>query len=403
MATVADYTHLTALRSGRPTLLTYNAGDDCCFKSAHALGPLLAVAQPAFELVGAADRLRSHVNHVPGTHNFEQENREQFYALLGDFFYSGDSTFPRAEISSCDEIKSADDLTVPLPEKNLDLHRLAVDRLAQLSKKAEAPAERNEVAAWQHRRREQLKTLLRVPNYEVTSDDASARTEAGCQIASRMLRCGTSWTVPCVEITPRQVTPRRTAIVVADTGKASVAETSQWLLDQGFRVLALDPLALGESKVEAQDPSYLYPLFLAAVGERPLGIQAAQLIGVAQFARQSWPDAKVAIVAGGPRSGMAALVAAALEVDAINDVELTGSLASLTQLIEQDKTVEEFPELFAFGLLAEFDVPSIAALIAPRRVTFRDAGDRMRREFAPLKKLYSVLGVSFDPCEEKSP
>ena len=31
MATVADYTHLTALRAGRPTLLTYNASDDCCF------------------------------------------------------------------------------------------------------------------------------------------------------------------------------------------------------------------------------------------------------------------------------------------------------------------------------------------------------------------------------------
>jgi hypothetical protein len=190
---------------------------------------------------------------------------------------------------------------------------------------------------------------------------------------------------------------------MADLGKASVAETSQRLLDQGCRVLALDPLGLGESKVEAQDPSYLYPLFLSAVGERPLGIQAAQLMGIARFARHTWPDSAVTIIATGPRSGMAALVATALEVDAINDVELTESFASLTQLIEQDKTVEELPELFAFGLMAEFDVSSIAALIPPRRVTFLAADNRMRREFAPLKKLYSVLGISFDPCEEKSP
>src|SRR5262249_52356249 len=32
MAMLADYTHLTALRAPRPTLLTYNAADECCFK-----------------------------------------------------------------------------------------------------------------------------------------------------------------------------------------------------------------------------------------------------------------------------------------------------------------------------------------------------------------------------------
>ncbi len=81
--------HLTALRAGRPTLLTYNAADDCCFKSGHTLEPLLAAARPAFAIVGAEGKLRAHVNHVPGTHNFEQENREQFYAMLADFLLSG--------------------------------------------------------------------------------------------------------------------------------------------------------------------------------------------------------------------------------------------------------------------------------------------------------------------------
>ena len=83
LAMTADYAHLTAMRAPRPTLLTYNAKDDCCFASAHALPPLLDAARPIFELAGVASRLRSHVNEDPGTHNFERENREQFYKMLG--------------------------------------------------------------------------------------------------------------------------------------------------------------------------------------------------------------------------------------------------------------------------------------------------------------------------------
>ena len=47
LATVADYTHLTALLAGRSALLTYNAKDNCCFASDHALAPLLAADTPA--------------------------------------------------------------------------------------------------------------------------------------------------------------------------------------------------------------------------------------------------------------------------------------------------------------------------------------------------------------------
>jgi dienelactone hydrolase len=54
MATMADYTHFTAMRAPRPTLLTYNFKDDCCFASDHALPPLLDAAQPIFELYGKA-------------------------------------------------------------------------------------------------------------------------------------------------------------------------------------------------------------------------------------------------------------------------------------------------------------------------------------------------------------
>ncbi len=390
MALVADYTHLTALRAPRPTLLTYNASDDCCFKSGHTLEPLLQAARPIFALYGAEDRLRSHVNHVPGTHNFEQENREQFYAAVGDFFYPDDKTFVRAEIPSEAELKTAEALHVPLPGENVDFHRLAQSLLMDVPREPGLPADKRAAESWQRQKRERLAALLKVPHYEATA-------EPGASPEHIKLKLGNDWTVPAVEIAHESAADSKTALLVGDAGRASLATEAERLASAGYRLLAIDPLLWGESKIKAQDPDYLYPLFIAAAGERPLGIQAAQLAAIARWTRGRQPKASVTIVAVGPRSCMAALVAAAVEPAAIAGLELSGCLASLKQLIEEDKTVESLPELFAFGLLAEFDIRTIVALAAPRPVIFREPDDRARRELSPLESWYALFGTTFNP------
>jgi hypothetical protein len=384
MGIVADYTHLTALRAPRPTLLTYNATDDCCFKSGHTLEPLLQAARPAFALYGAENRLRSHVNHVPGTHNFEQENREQLYAMIGDFFFPGDKSFVRGEIPSEAELKTAEKLHVPLPETNLDFHTLAESLWRALPRERLLPGKGVSAAEWQRQRRERLIALLKMPNYDAASADEKTQQVGKLQITSRRFKIGKDWTVPAVDLTSEAKKGQKMAIVLADAGRSSVRGEIDLLVHSGFRVLAVDPLLLGESKVKAQDPDYLYPLFVAAVGERPLGIQAGQLIAIARWARERELASHVRLVAFGPRAGMAALVATVVDADAVDGADLTNALASLKELIEQDTTVETMPELFAFGLLAEFDIPDLAMLVAPRRLNFNRDLNRVRpREVSP--------------------
>jgi dienelactone hydrolase len=362
MALVADYAHLTALRAPRPTLLTYNASDDCCFKSGHTLGPLVAAARPVFALYGAEDQLRTHVNHVPGTHNFERENREQFYALVGDYFYAGDQTFARGEIDSESEIKTAEQLEVPLPPDNVDFHRLAENLLVRLPKPPVPPADAGAAESWRRDHRERLKALLRIPEYQVTSSSDQATRVGKFALTLRTLKLGDRWTVPAVEIVREGATCTSTAIMVADAGRASLVDAMAKWVDEGSRVVAVDPFLLGESKIKAQDPEYTFPLFVSAVGERPLGIQAAQLAAIARWARRGNVDHEIMLATAGPRAGMAALVAAAIEPAVITSVQSTDSLASLRELITEDKPVEPLGELFAFGLLREFDVDSIREL-----------------------------------------
>ncbi len=60
-----------------------------------------------------------------------------------------------------------------------------------------------------------------------------------------------------------------------------------------------------------------------------------------------------------------------MESGTIADVQLHGCCKSLKQVIDYKLGVNRAPELFCFGLLEQFDIPHLEALIAPRVVTGR--------------------------------
>jgi hypothetical protein len=129
------------------------------------------------------------------------------------------------------------------------------------------------------------------------------------------------------------------------------------------------------------------------VGERPLGVQAGQLAAVARWARGKSQFGAPRVLALGPRSCVIALVAAALEPQSIAGVELRGSLGSLKEILEQDLSVGQEPELFCFGLLEAFDVKHLAALVAPRPVAFVESSERVRSEMRELARWYGLFGA----------
>ena len=357
LGATADYSLLTAMLAPRAALLTFNATDNCCFAAGHALPPLLAAAQPVYHLFGKDNELRSHVNHVPGNHNFAQENREALYRAIGDTFFPGEAAYERHEIDCVDEIKTAEDLQVPLPQANETFHTLAL-RLAD--RPSSASAEPTDA-------RKQLAQVVRAKHWDVKGEVEHQESKHGVEITHWRLRVGDRWTVPAVEFAPAK--PERTVLLVAEAGRKSLAGEVTRHLQANCRVVALDPFYWGESKIASRD--YLWALMVSTVGDRPLGVQASQLSAIARWSAQQFKSSPITLVGIGPRASLAALVAAGLESEAIQNVETVGGLESLKQVLSDDLTVATHPEYFCFGLLDQFDIPQLVALVGNQRLTRR--------------------------------
>lgn len=396
LGALADYTHLTALLAPRGALLTYNVKDDCCFASDHALPPLLAAARPVYELYGAADRLLSHVNHDPGTHNFELDNRLALYRAIHAMFYGNGPEFASDELPCEAEVKSAEQLQVALPDDNADFHRLAMAQLADLPHQPALPASREALDAWAAKRRIALREVLRIEEFPAVQSEAAASDRwHEAEVTYWKLKVGEHWTVPAVEICPAE--PQGTTLVVADTGRLAARSQLEELVKAGRRVIAVDPFYHGESRMMERE--YLFALLVSTVGKRPLGLQVQQLVSVARWAEGAQDWGTIDVQAVGPRSSLIALTATAVDAQAIASVKLYGSLGSLKEIVEQNLALTDAPEYFCFGLLAEVDVPQLVALCVPRPVTLLEPSQRARQELAGLRTLYGTAGKEFSPVE----
>ena len=395
LATVLDYTHLTAMLAPRPLLLTNNSEDDCCFRTDDTLPALLSPARGVYRLFGAQDRLLYHINFDPGTHNYLRDNRQAFYTFLRDFFFPGDPDFPTADIASEKEVRAAQLLHVPMPDDNLDFQKIALHLSQGLPRQGALSSDKTVAVAWQEAARARLGQIVRATDFHIRAEragEAVLREPDGVRVSFWRLALDGAWTVPVVEMTPRNA--ESTVVVLADAGRKSLSLEVERLLGQRRRVVALDPFYFGESHIDDRD--YLFALLLATVGQRPLGVQASQVVAVSRWLAQR-NGGSVSLYAHGPRTSLIATVAAALEPKAIADLSLNGSFGSLREIVEEKTGADQAPELFCFGLLEQFDIRQLLALVAPRQTNVVAPSRRAMSELKGLAAFYRTLGVDFDP------
>jgi hypothetical protein len=107
---------------------------------------------------------------------------------------------------------------------------------------------------------------------------------------------------------------------------------------------------------------------LYATGDRPLGIEAAHLIALANWMKRQGAG-KVRLETTGLRNQVVALVASALEPSLFSEVVIRHGMPSLRYLVDKPVKYQEAPDLFCLDLYNFTDLDRLAALAEPAVVT----------------------------------
>ncbi len=357
---VADYTHLTAIRAPKPTLQIYNEEDNCCFKSYRAQSSIHDPIRPFYELYNAENHFIYFTNIEPGTHNYELDNREQFYAFLNKNFELNTSD---TEIPSQEEILPRTLLDVGVPGDNETIISLSIQLAENIERDSIPRHNRKKFKRWVNRTREELREVLRIDDEEppiVQPAQLSVSKIDTVSVARYKLRVG-EWTVPAVHLQPLDKTSNTLTIVAADAGRMSQTETVTRLLANGHHVLALDPVYIGEAQFHERSNGQ-FAMFYHSVGKRLLGSHAQQLGAISDWAHHSLGMQNVHIEARGIRMSMAAITSAAVYPGVFDTVVAQDLPESLTDLIHNDVGYSRHESLFCFGLLDIVDIPELLAL-----------------------------------------
>jgi dienelactone hydrolase len=361
-----DYTYLTAMRAPRPTLLIYNADDDCCFRAPLVKPDVYDAIKPFFKLYGKEDALAWHENIDPGTHNYQLGNRQQSYEFFTKHF---NLPVAEREIPVDAEIKSFDELVVGLPKDNLTVLGLA-KKLAGEVRRPPVPADASGRTAWAAAERDTLKNVVRYQPVAVSSAWRMSNTKRkGLETLSYRFDMSNGLSATGVWLKAVAVPDDSPAtIVLNDKGKKAAAAEVSDRVNRGEQVLAADLLFTGDAAPEKPSPAD-YALLLASTGDRPIGLEAAQLIGLAKWLLAKLSKTRVRLEAAGMRGQLTALVASALEPDLFSVVVVRDGIATLGYLLDAPVAYRSAPDLFCLDLYKEFDLDRLALMAEPTRVT----------------------------------
>ncbi|MCC6488608.1 MAG: hypothetical protein IT364_14015 [Candidatus Hydrogenedentes bacterium] len=348
MMTVADYTHLTAMLAPRPALLIYNAQDDCCFQSARAWPSVYDPIVPFYRLCNAAAAFQSHNNEEPGTHNYDLDNRLAFYRFVSAQWGLG---WTDEELPFEGEICTKDELKAGIPSSNATFISLAKEAMARLPEQVPGSAKK---------RRRLLADLTGWRAETLTASESNPTAIPPLSAHSTILKTE-DWSIPVLVLEKASSDTKGTTLLIADEGKVSLESEAKELVVEGWRVVLMDPLYVGECTVAPRKPAQ-FAMLINTTGATLLGEQASQVSSALFWIRGQFGAGPIHLRARGRVCGLAALVAGALAPDAMDELHVESGLSSLKDVLGEGIHYDDSPSLFCFGLLGLFDIADLRSL-----------------------------------------
>ncbi len=377
-----DYSHLTALRAPRPTLLIYNVNDDCCFRAALSKPLVFDAIKPIFNLYGKEDVFRIYVNENPGTHNYQRDSREQAYNFFGKYLRT---PLQEKEIASAEEIRTYDELAVGFSPDNLTLLSLA-QKTAAGFQRAPIPSAGPSRDEWSTRKRDELRKVLHYKPARLARAwqlDTSHRDGVDSLSYLFEMKDGLSLSGVLLKATDTATTAPAT-LVLDDRGRGMAFAEVAARVDRGEQVLAANLLFTDEKAMTKQQDGVgtvgsamgslaVYSMVFETVGDRALGIEAAQVVELAKWLRARSGHQTIRMETRGIRSQTVALMAVALEPGLFSELVIRKGMASFSYLLNLPVSSDDAMDLFCLDLYKDFDIDELEAMSGAARVLRQDS------------------------------
>jgi hypothetical protein len=370
------YQAFVAIRAPRPTLEINNAEDSCCFRAPLVKPDIYDAIKPFYALYGKEDSLQFHQDTQVSAHNYQRDNRQQAYRFLSKWFNLPDKP---DEIRVEKYVKSYSELASGAPADNLTILSLA-RQFASKIQHSPVPVGSAARSEWARTQRTALTKVVHYNPVKVEQPWYVANTNHSTveSISFRfMLSNGLSATGVWTKST---WTPENAPMVVMvnDKGRPGVDEQAgdhvpeaANLVDTGRQVLALSILFTGDTSPLKRDVGSL-GYMMTAVGVPPLGLEAAQLIAITDWAKQRWHPSEVSLESSGYRMQLVSLVAGALQPQLFRSIDIHKGIHSLAELLDKSVKSDEVPDVFCLDLYKEFDLDMLRAMAEPATVTEAD-------------------------------
>jgi hypothetical protein len=370
------YQTFVAIRAPKPTLEINNAEDTCCFRAPLVKPDIYDAIKPFYALYGKDDALQFHTNNTIAGHNYQRENRQQAYRFLTKWL-----NLPNKpdEIPVDKYVKSYTELASGVPADNQTILGLA-KQFASKIHHASVPTDPTARDAWARTQRAKLSDVVHYKPVIVEHPWYVADTNHST-VESISFRFALSNGLSATGVWTRSTwTPEDAPLVVMvnDAGRAGVNK-EVWdrfpevghLVESGKQVLALSVLFTGDAAPSKRNVGSL-GYMMTAVGAPPLGLEAAQLIGITKWAEQRWHPSQVSLESSGYRMQVVSLVAGALQPRLFRSITIHKGMHSLTDLLNLSIKSNEVPDMFCLDFYKDFDLDMLKAMASPSRVAESD-------------------------------
>ncbi len=371
-----DYPTFTAMLAPRPTLEINNAEDSCCFRAPLVKPSIYTAVKPFFALYGKQDAFRFHADTEVLAHNYGHDDRQQAYRFLDKWFNLPDQP---DEIPVGQDLNTYSQLAAGVPAGNLTILGLARQFASQLQH-PQPPSTPEARKAWAQAERAKLSQVVNyqpvtvVHPWYVTDTDHNTVESLSLRFT---LSNGLSATGVWIKSTwaPKHAPM---TVILNDDGREG-ADKEVWdhypevgyAIERGHQVLVLSILFTGDANPH-KNMIGRFGDMMNAVGTPPLGLEAAQLIGITRWAQQHWNPPAVTLESSGYRMQVVSLVAGALEPSLFKRITIHGGMRSLSYLLDTSISSNQVPDMFCRDLYKDFDLDMLKTMAEPAHVTERD-------------------------------